>query len=136
MTAPMFFFGLFSTILAFIAWVLFTDEYECHWMLGLLFSVASFFCGSAAWNESKPERIAAHAAEKAAQEALRKANETPHVIREADGCKVYAFLSGDRYHYFTRCKDQTTTDTSWEECRQSGKSRICETKTESVTVTK
>jgi hypothetical protein len=34
---------------------------------------------------------------------------TPHVIREADGCKVYAFKSGDNWHYFTRCADGTVT---------------------------
>lgn len=59
--------------------------------------------------------------------------QTPHVIREADGCKVYAFKSGDRYHYFTRCKNsKTSTESSWEECRQSGKTRTCETKTETI----
>ena len=63
--------------------------------------------------------------------------QTPHVIREADGCKVYAFKSGDRYHYFTRCPDsRTTTESSWEACSQSGKNRTCKTETESIEVTK
>lgn len=32
---------------------------------------------------------------------------TPHIIREADGCKVYAFKT-DREHYFTRCAATAT----------------------------
>lgn len=52
------------------------------------------------------------------QEILRKeaaryeADRTPHVIREADGCKVYAFMSDGRWHYFTRCQSMTTTETT------------------------
>lgn len=37
---------------------------------------------------------------------------TPHVIRQADGCKVYAFTT-DREHYFTRCGSTVTTETNW-----------------------
>lgn len=47
------------------------------------------------------------------REAQERANATPHVIREADGCKVYAFKSGGDYHYFTRCGDTVTTDRSY-----------------------
>lgn len=39
----------------------------------------------------------------------------PRVIREVDGCKVYAFKSSaeGRWHYFTRCPgERTTTDTT------------------------
>lgn len=43
------------------------------------------------------------------------AEETPHVIREVDGCKIYAFKVGTKYHYFTRCPKETTTDTTIEE---------------------
>jgi hypothetical protein len=43
-----------------------------------------------------------------------QAEQTPHVIREADGCKVYAFKAGDSTHYFTRCPNATvTTDRSY-----------------------
>ena len=45
----------------------------------------------------------------------QKARETPHVIREADGCKVYRFESGARWHYFTRCPETTQTETTWNE---------------------
>jgi hypothetical protein len=50
-----------------------------------------------------------------AQEAQKRADETPHVIREADGCKVYAFKSGDNWHYFTRCGSTVTTERNWTE---------------------
>lgn len=66
------------------------------------------------------------AAEEAAKVAQRRANETPHVVREADGCNVYAFKSGERWHYFTRCPNaHTVTDTAYEHCTGSGKSRSC-----------
>lgn len=61
-------------------------------------------CSESEWHKnSEKERIAA-----------ARARATPHVIREADGCKVYAFHDGDRDHYFTRCPDsKTTTESSY-----------------------
>ena len=60
---------------------------------------------------------------------------TPHVVREADGCKVYAFKhGGDRYHYFTRCGSTTTTSSSWESCNTSGKVRSCKREHEEIEV--
>lgn len=51
--------------------------------------------------------------DRAAQE---RAEQTPHVIREKDSCKVYAFKAGDAYHYFTSCPNATvTTDRSYTE---------------------
>lgn len=87
------------------------------------------------------EAIAERKAKEEQKAAQRRANETPHVIREADGCKVYTFLSGDRYHYFTRCPDgKTVTDSSWDECHSEmvGKvsTRKCVTKYESIEVSK
>ena len=87
------------------------------------------------------EAIADRQADEAAKAARRRAEETPHVIRDADGCKVYAFLSGDRYHYFTRCPDsKTTTDSSWDECHNEVVGKVstkkCVTKSETIEVTK
>lgn len=108
----------------------------------------TFFGLTALWgvvavidDATSPESIAQRKADAAQQIAQRRANETPHVVREADGCKVYAFLSGDRYHYFTRCPDsRTTTDRSWDECHSEmvGKvsTRKCVTKSESIEVTR
>lgn len=55
-------------------------------------------------------------ANQAQQAADRAARQTPHVIREVDGCKVYAFEADGRMRYFTRCPgDRTTTESSWTE---------------------
>lgn len=91
----------------------------------LIFGIHSF--EQSEWNQQQK-------LERAERE---RREQTPHVIREADGCKVYAFKSGDRYHYFTRCPDsRTTTENSWEVCSQSGKTRTCKTETESIEVAK
>lgn len=46
--------------------------------------------------------------EKADAEQERR-DRTPHVIRETDGCKVYAFKEGEKYHFFTKCPNATVT---------------------------
>jgi len=46
----------------------------------------------------------------AAKEKQDVADAVPRVVREVDGCKVYAFKSTN-WHYFTRCPVETTTDT-------------------------
>lgn len=88
-----------------------------------------------------PDHLAKVKAQEEAEAAQRREQETPHVVREADGCKVYTFLVGDRYHFFTRCPDGgTVTDTSWDECHMEkgvGKSyeKKCVTKSESIETT-
>lgn len=68
--------------------------------------------------------------EQIAQDA---ADRKPHVIREADGCKVYAFKSEGIWHYFTRCPaSRTTTESSRQECHLVGKVNSCTTKTETI----
>ncbi len=62
------------------------------------------------WYDARPETIAANAVE-AAQEQRER---TPHVIREADGCKVYAFKADDHTHFFTRCGETVTTERQYE----------------------
>ncbi|WP_157654163.1 hypothetical protein [Burkholderia ubonensis] len=71
-------------------------------------------------------------------ERRRKADEraaaTPHVIREADNCKVYAWKDNGgtgTTHYFTKCPNATvTTDRQYEV--KCGKT-CTRTETESVT---
>lgn len=51
-------------------------------------------------------------------ERQRRADEkreaTPHVIREADGCKVYAFRVDRTDHFFTSCPNaKVTTDRNY-----------------------
>jgi hypothetical protein len=55
------------------------------------------------------------AANKAREHAEQVARETPKVIREADGCQVYAFERSGREHFFTRCPATTSTETNWTE---------------------
>jgi hypothetical protein len=60
-----------------------------------------------------------------AEAAKRRA--TPHVIREADGCKVYAFET-DREHYFTRCGSTVSTETNWSQsCGKSCSKKMSDT---------
>lgn len=59
-------------------------------------------CFNSEWMKDSERRNAAQAA----------ADAQPHVIREADGCKVYAFKSGD-WHYFTRCPNTVTTERNY-----------------------
>jgi hypothetical protein len=77
------------------------------------------------WRDT-PEESAAKEAQKAAEKLAR---ETPRVIREADGCKVYAFEKSGREHFFTRCPATTDTETTWSEscgknCRREKSSNI------------
>jgi hypothetical protein len=86
---------------------------------GLVSFVAALFYW-AIFSDGAKER----AAERAAQE---RSDATPHVIREADGCKVYAFKSGD-WHYFTRCTDgSVTTERNWSE--RNGKQTVHKSET-------
>jgi prepilin-type N-terminal cleavage/methylation domain-containing protein len=66
---------------------------------------------------------------RAEQQKEEEAERQPHVVREADGCKVYAFKHGESLHFFTRCPNSsTTTDTTHRECRLVGKVTRCEDK--------
>jgi hypothetical protein len=70
--------------------------------------------------------------EEAERHAQERADATPHVIREADGCKVYAW-KGDGWHYFTKCPNSTVqTDRHYTE--QCGKG-CTRNKVESITTT-
>jgi hypothetical protein len=51
-------------------------------------------------------------AQNAAQEAEYRAESKPHIVREVDSCKVYAWRDdGGRgtTHYFTRCPNSVVT---------------------------
>lgn len=78
--------------------------------------------GSDWWQESERQR-----------EAQEQADSTPHIIRQADGCKVYAWKGGDGvYHYFTRCGETVTTERTYSET--CGKN--CTRKKSEIIVTK
>ncbi len=64
--------------------------------------------------------------------AEARAAAIPHIIRDTDGCKVYAFQAGGREHYFTRCGSTVTTETTGSE--SCGKN--CSRPTSELIVTK
>lgn len=108
-------------VLGFIAIAsLMADEFGAFLIFILAFFVALGY--NEATSPEGKER-----SRKAEEEAKRAA--IPHVIRQADGCKVYAFTT-DREHYFTRCGSTVTTETNW--TKSCGKS--C-TRHESDTIT-
>jgi hypothetical protein len=96
---------LIAANVAFILVLVFAYfELENMALLALMCTFASGIvsCSESDWYKRDQKEMAA--------EAKRRA--TPHVIREADGCKVYAFET-DREHYFTRCGSTVSTETNW-----------------------
>lgn len=72
----------------------------------------------------------------AEREAQDRADATPHVIRSAAGCSVYAFKAADSWHYFTRCSDgSVTTERNWIESHRVGKQTVTEHKSETIVTT-
>ena len=137
MSADVLFPLIFGALAVVVAIVLFRgDEWDNSPGFGTLaicFACFMFWC---AYDNTKPEVQAAKAAEAARVKATDEYEKTPHIVREADGCKVYAFKSGDRWHYFTRCPDsRTVTDTAYEQCTGSGKTRSCKELHDSIEVT-
>lgn len=128
-------------IIALLSVIVGMKEGSAAGVVMLFVSLAVWLIGFMVYDTTfDQEAIAERKAQEVKAAAQRQANETPHVIREADGCKVYAFLSGDRYHYFTRCPDaRTVTESSWDECHTEmvGKisTRKCVAKAESIGVT-
>lgn len=116
-------------LIGFAVWV------ALAWMVRDDLSVFSFFLGlftacfvSWALLGAQTEASKQREKDRAAQEA---ADKQPRVIREVDGCKVYTFKAGDRWHYFTRCPNQMTTESSY--TVRSGKTT--RTEVESITTT-
>lgn len=62
--------------------------------------------------------------------AKESADRQPRVIREADGCKVYAFKEGAHWHFFTRCPTSTTTERTYTQA--CGKTQCQELRSEVI----
>lgn len=112
-------FGLFAAIIATAAFVVLVyilknDEEGAG--MALLFLIAF---GAIAIYESGDSAIERNREEEARKAAAQRARETPRVIREFDGCKVYQFEAAGRERFVTRCPDKTTT--SWERKEYCGK---------------
>ena len=85
----------FVFLIAFIVTVQFDGVLGFMMFFGL--GVATVIYNSDTLEENKKQR-----------EAEQEKAKIPHVTREADGCKVYAFDANNSTHYFTRCPDSTT----------------------------
>ncbi|MGQ0595840.1 hypothetical protein [Aquabacterium sp.] len=124
-------------LLAVSLWLIWRGIVEDAPVAVLAFAVIATAGAFGLYHETRPEVLAQHQAEDLAEAKAQAAKElretTPHVIRQADGCKVYTWKGGDgRYHYFTRCPSTTSTESSWETCTTSGKTRTCKTNVETV----
>jgi len=106
-------------------------DYEFSWVRWLLICAVAGIPTCTYTSCFSDEAVARREAKEAKEKAQDEADRVPRVIREVDGCKVYAFKEG-KWHFFTRCPQTTTTDRTYESCRQSGKQRICEDKTEQI----
>jgi hypothetical protein len=101
---------------------------ETLWSIckGIIFVGLVFFgmhsCFNSDWfiAQEKQKAIAAQAAA------------IPHVIRDVDGCKVYAFASGGMEHYYTRCGATVTTERNYTVNKQCGKTQCTERKQETI----
>lgn len=133
MSPQAFFCGL-AALLCLVAWRLFMVNREPSWASAFLVGAITF--GYWSYLGTTPEHLAEVAADKRAAQERERREKTPHVIREADGCKVYAWKGGDgKYHYFTRCPNsQTSTTRSYTECTGTGKTRSCREKSETIEV--
>ena len=92
----------------------------------LSFSGLGLFCFYNSYNQALPEtRAREELEEKKRKEQIEK-DKIPYVIREVDGCKVYTFSDGSKWHYFTRCENShTVTDTAQKECKLVGEVNSC-----------
>jgi hypothetical protein len=126
------FCGIVAVVCFVFTWLAIKEGEDRAALVALL--IGALF-GYWSYQGTTPEHLAEVKADTARAEAAERREQTPHVIREADGCKVYAWKGGDRYHYFTRCPASTTvTDQHWQQCTGSGKTRSCKEMTESIEV--
>lgn len=78
------------------------------------------------WRDT-PEEHTIKVQEKIREDAER---ERPRKINEVDGCSIYTFyrISDGRNHYFTKCSDKVTTESSHtESCGKNCTKQVTET---------
>lgn len=128
--------GLPALVFLWLTWACIREgEDDGRWTLAC-FAVTVFFAYFS-YQGTTPAHLAEVEADRRAAAERERKERTPHVVREADGCKVYAWKGGDRYHYFTRCPDSRTfTQQNWQECTGTGKHRTCKEMSETTEVTR
>lgn len=87
-------------------------------------------CENSEWNQKMKQE----------QRERERADAKPRIVREVDGCKVYAFKatpSASHWTFFTRCPDsKTSTESSHNRTVRVGKTTSTVTDTETVEVGK
>lgn len=137
MSAQAIFCGLLALVFLWFTWACIRSGEDDGRYTACCLAVTVFFA-YLSYQGTTPEHLAEVEADRRASAERERKERTPHVIREADGCKVYAWKGGEgRYHYFTRCPDShTSTQQNWQECTGSGKTRSCKDMTETIEVTR
>lgn len=112
---------------AAMVWVAFECVKEDE-SFGALYCLAvAVGLGMWANHEHDPNTAIQRAADNAQEQAEKVLLETPRVIRETDGCRVYEFQAEGTLKYFTRCEAQTTTEFSRRVSSGKGSKLITET---------
>jgi hypothetical protein len=106
----------FATAVCVLWFVASWFDDDANVMAFVLAIVFGLLCWRETWDDVKAEN-AARDAQKAAEQLAR---ETPRVIREADGCKVYQFEAAGHQRFFTRCPD-SKVETHWQRTESCGK---------------
>lgn len=109
-----------------IIWSIFDRDYGWSFPWGSTIMAAVIgFIGLMVWGHNTPEAVA----QRARDEAARKAALIPHVIREFDGCKVYRWRNSDsdHWHYVTKCPTEVTTESARSVPRKQGKTTVYDT---------
>ena len=90
-------------------------------IISLIAAAAMFWFGvDALFNSDFHKRRVAAEQKRVAEE------QKPRLFSQDGECAVYTFKGGDRWQYFTKCKNaSSSTTTTWEECRMVGKVRQC-----------
>ena len=117
--------GVIASAIIYAAW-------KCAALADLavifLIAVGIASCNQSDWYQEGLKEDAMLLAKQAQYDA------TPRVVREVDGCKVYTFKGNGNWHFFTKCGEKTTTDTTHTyECGTPKNRKTC-TKIESITM--
>ena len=112
--------GVLYAIAAFVA---FRESETIHC---IMFSLVATVSIVAACCVALPETEQLHENNMIERKEQIEKDKIPRVISEVDGCKVYAFSDGSKWHYFTRCENSHTfTDTTQKKCKLVGKVNSC-----------
>lgn len=113
-----------SALLFIIAYKAFKENFMT---LGIVFSLVAIVSTVVSYYISLPETKERYENNMRERKEQIEKDKNPHVIREADGCKVYQFLGDNsKWYYFTRCENSSTvTSSPHTECQLVGKVNTC-----------